>query len=317
MAIDVTAAKAAKPSVSSAPRGRRANPVVRWVRRGGVSALLFFMPLLLVFGYFAWWPILRSLAIALQKTNLITAATWVGLDNFERVLADPLLFQATSNTGWFTILALVIGFPVPVLLATLVAEFGRWRHIASALAYLTVMVPPVVATLLWKQFYDPSETGLINTIIGWFGIGPVGWLQSPGLAMPSIVVQATWSSFGQTTIIYLAAITGIRSDLYEAAEIDGAGFWRRMWHVTFPQLRTVMLLLLLLQIIGTFQVFTEPFIMTGGGPENKTITLLMLIYRYAFIAGDYGKATALSLLLALFLGIVSAVYHAATRKWST
>ncbi|GAA5196429.1 sugar ABC transporter permease [Microbacterium jejuense] len=306
--------------VTTAAQRRRAQPplqrLTRWVRGGGITTFLFFVPLLFTFGYFAWWPILRSLVLAMQKTNLVTEPTWVGLDNFQRVLADPLLTTAVVNTLWFATLALIIGFPIPILMATFMAELRRTRQIASVLVYLPVIIPPVVAVLLWKQFYDPSPDGVFNEILGMFGIGPLPWLQSPVMAMPSIVVQATWASFGQATIIYLAALMSIQSDLYEAAEMDGARILRRFWHITLPQMRGIMLLLLLLQVIGTMQVFTEPFVMTGGGPVNKTTTVLMLIYNYAFQQGDYGKATALSLLLAVVLTIVSAVYLRLTRSWS-
>ncbi|WP_406248058.1 carbohydrate ABC transporter permease [Microbacterium sp. M] len=306
--------------VTTAAQRRRAQPLGRrlwtWVRGGGITTFLFFVPLLFTFGYFAWWPILKSLQLALQKTNLVTEPTWVGLDNFTRVLADPLLGTAVANTLLFAGLAIVIGFPVPILLATFMAEMRRSRQFASVLAYLPVIIPPVVAVLLWKQFYDPSPDGLFNSVLGVFGIPPQPFLQDPNTAMLDIVIQATWAGFGQSTIIYLAALMSVPPELYEAAEMDGAKVVRRFWHITLPQMRGIMLLMMLLQIIGTMQVFTEPFVMTGGGPVNRTTTILMLIYNYAFQQGDYGKATALSLLLAVVLTIVSAVYLRLTRSWS-
>jgi len=306
--------------VTTAAQRRRAQPLGRrlwtWVRGGGITTFLFFVPLLFTFGYFAWWPILKSLQLALQKTNLVTEPTWVGLDNFTRVLADPLLGTAVANTLLFAGLAIVIGFPVPILLATFMAEMRRSRQFASVLAYLPVIIPPVVAVLLWKQFYDPSPDGLFNSVLGAFGIPPQPFLQDPNTAMLDIVIQATWAGFGQSTIIYLAALMSVPPELYEAAEMDGAKVVRRFWHITLPQMRGIMLLMMLLQIIGTMQVFTEPFVMTGGGPVNRTTTILMLIYNYAFQQGDYGKATALSLLLAVVLTIVSAVYLRLTRSWS-
>lgn len=298
------------------PTTERSRGVVRWVRRGGLSTLIFFIPLLASFGLFSWWPILRSLLLSLQRTNFLTSE-WVGLDNFARVLKDPLLLTATWNTLWFSILAFVIGFPVPVLLAVFIGELRRARRIASALVYLPVIFPPVVAVLLWKAFFDPSPKGVFNTVLGWFGLGPVPWLNDGDLAMPSIVLQATWASFGTATIIYLATLMSIQTELYDAAEADGAAVSRRFWHITLPQMRGVLLVMFLLQVIGTFQVFTEPYIMTNGGPENRTVTILMLIYRYAFISGDYGRATALSVLLAVVLSALSAVYLWATRRWST
>ncbi|RUR03507.1 carbohydrate ABC transporter permease [Labedella endophytica] len=301
---------------SSTRAGRRSHPIARWLKYGGPVRFLFILPTLLVFGLFAWWPIVRSLGISLQQTNFVTTR-WVGLENFTRVFADPLLGTATVNTIWFAALALVIGFPVPLLLAVAVSEMRRARGIASVLAYMPVILPPVVATLLWKAFYDPSSTGLFNSIFGSVGMDPIPWLNNGDLAMPAIVVQATWASFGTATIIYLASLMSIGPELYEAAEVDGAGFFRRIWHITLPQLRSVILVLVLLQIIGTLQVFAEPFIMTGGGPENRTVTILMLIYRYAFISGDYGRATALSLLLAVALTLVSLIYLRLTKKWSS
>lgn len=171
--------------------------------------------------------------------------------------------------------------------------------------------------LLWKTFYDPRPDGLFNTILGWFGLKPLAWLNDGDLALPSIVLQATWAGAGTATIIYIASLMTIRTELYEAAEIDGASIPRRFWHVTLPQMRNVIFVMLLLQLIGTFQIFTEPYIMTGGGPDNRTTSILLLIYRYAFLNGDYGKATALSLLLAIFLALLSLVYFRLTRRWSS
>jgi multiple sugar transport system permease protein len=200
------------------------------------------------------------------------------------------------------------------------SEAKRFKGLYSALAYLPVIVPPVVGALLWEFFYDGSPTGVFNTILGWIGLGPYQWLSNADMAMPSIVLFATWAAAGGTVIIYLAGILGVSPELYDAAEVDGAGIWRKVWHVTMPQLRGVLLTTFILQIIGTTQVFLEPFLLTGGGPANSTMTLLMLIYKYAFqssLGGDYGAATALSVLLALFLALFSAIYFRVTRGWSS
>lgn len=305
--------EAAQPRIR--PRRRALARVRHWVRSGGLSTLIFFLPTLIVFGAFSWWPILRSLPLSMEQTNFISTQ-WVWFDNFGRVLGDPLLPVAVLNTAWFALLALLIGFPVPLVLAIAVSELRRSRQFAAALVYLPVILPPVVAVLLWQTFYDPGPHGVFNTILGAFGIGPLPWLNSAAMAMPSIVLQATWASFGTATIVYLATIMSVQNELYDAAESDGARIWSRIWHVTLPQMRGVILILLLLQLIGTFQVFTEPYVMTGGGPENHTLTILMLIFRYAFVSGNYGMATALSVLLAIALGILSFVYLRVTRRWS-
>lgn len=282
-----------------------------------VSTLVLALPTILVFGLFAWWPILRTGVMAFQTTNFVNVARWVGGRNFERVFADPHLSTAVANTVWFMVLSLVIGGPLPLILATFISELRRSRGLASALAYLPVILPPVVTVLLWKEFYDPGTTGLFNTVLGWLGLSPVPWLQTTTTAMPSIVVQSVWAGFGTATVIYLAALRGVNVEVYEAAEVDGAGVLRRVWHFTLPQLRGVVLILLLLQVIGAFQVFTEPFIMTSGGPNRSTTTIMMLIYQYAFVSGDFGKAAALSLMLAGALCLLSGVYLVATRRWST
>lgn len=303
-------------AVTPRPRERRRRTVGTWIRRGGLAAVVFALPALFVFGLFAWSPILQSVVFAFQKTNLVDPASWVGWSNFTYVLSDPLLPRVVMNTLWFAVLALLIGFPVPLFLAVFMSELRRSRGLYNALSYLPVVIPPVVAILLWRFFYDPSVDGLFNRILTGVGLPAQPWLNSEAMAMPAIVLEVTWATAGGTVIIYLAALAGVRTELYEAAELDRAGIWRRIWHITLPELRGVILVLLLLQVIGTLQVFTEPFLFTGGGPNNSTKTILMMIYDYAFVNGDYGAATALSLMLAVVLGIISAFYLWATRRWS-
>ena len=301
----------------SITRKRKRTPMT-WFRGGGLSNLVFLAPMLIVFGVFSWSPIIQSFIMSLQKTNLITAK-WVGLDNFANVLADPLLGTAVVNTLYFAGLALVFGFPLPLLLAVLMSEVKRGKGVYSALAYLPVVIPPVVAVLLWKFFYDASPTGVFNTIIGWVGIPPQPWIQSAVTAMPSLVLEATWAAAGGSIIIYLAALLSVPPELYDAAEVDGASIWRKIWHVTLPQLRGVLFIMLILQVIATAQVFLEPFLFTGGGPNNSTVTVLVLIYRYAFqnsLGGNYGEATALSVMLAIVLAVLSFAYFKLTERWS-
>lgn len=288
-------------------------------RRGNLTALLIALPAIAIFAVFSWWPILLGAIMSVQKTNFVGPAQWVGLDNFAYVLSDPLLMTAIGNTLLFVALAIVFGFPLPLALAVVISTVrAKRRGIYAALAYFPVIVPPVVAILLWKFAYDPTATGLFNSLLAPFGIGPLAWLNSASLAMPAIVLQATWAAAGTSVLVYLAALTAVRPELYEAAALDGAGIWRRVWHVTLPQIRTVILLMMLLQLIGATQVFTEPFLMTSGGPQNATLTVLLLMYRYAFGgSADYGAATALGVMLAIVLAVLSAVYLRATRRWQS
>jgi multiple sugar transport system permease protein len=308
-------------SVEHAPvrlRHRR-SPLI-WVRNGGLTTLLLLLPTLFVFGAFSWYPIAQTVIMSLQSTNLVDSPVWVGLDNFRTVLEDPLLVTAVKNTVYFAFLALLFGYPIPLVAAVLMSELRRYRGVFAVLVYLPVVIPPVVAVLLWKTFYDGSSAGVFNTVLGWVGLGPYPWLQSANTAMPSLVLEATWANAGATVIIYLAALTAVNPELYEAASVDGASLWQKVWDVTLPQIRGVLLVTMILQIIATAQVFLEPYLFTSGGPNNSTLTVLLLIYNYAFansLGGDYGSAAALSLMLAAFLALFSLVYLRLTRSWST
>jgi multiple sugar transport system permease protein len=322
-AVDATASERMSESAAARePRRARTRPrrtPLTWLRGGGLTTFLFLLPMLAIFGAFSWYPIVRTVIMSLQHTNLVQPATWVGLHNFRTVLHDPLLPIAVKNTAYFAGLALLFGYPIPLIAAVLMSEVRKMRGIYSALAYLPVVIPPVVAVLLWKTFYDASTTGVFNSVLGWVHLGPYPWLQSPSTAMPALVLESTWANAGGTIIIYLAALTGVNAELYEAASVDGASIWRKIWHITVPQLRGVLLVTMILQIIGTAQVFLEPFLFTSGGPANSTITVLYLIYTYAFgnsLGGSFGNATALSLMLAVFLAIFSLIYLRATRAWS-
>jgi multiple sugar transport system permease protein len=296
------------PEISRSRRRRSAG-------RRELIGITFLLPAILVFGLFAWWPIVRGLIISFQRTDLLGTTEWVGLHNFQMLFADPLLGTAVVNTLLFVGLGVLIGFPAPLILASVLSTLRRLGGLYRFLAYLPVVIPPVVSVLLWKWFYDPGA-GLFNSALGVVGLGPYPWLESPDTAMLSLVLEATWAGMGGTVLIYLAAMVGIPGELYEAAEIDGANMWQRIWHVMLPQMRALIGLLLLWQLINTIQVFTEPYVFTGGGPRNSTITVLLLIFRYGFQQGNYGQAAALAFLLAVALGVLSAVYLRATRSWS-
>jgi multiple sugar transport system permease protein len=313
--MDLPARLAVAPSGTRKRRGPRS-----WVSRDGLSSLLFLLPMLVIFGFFAWFPIVRDVVMSFQRTNLVDTPKFVGLDNFAAVLNDPLFGKAIGNTAFFALLALIFGYPIPLILAVAISEARRFKGLLSALAYVPVVIPPVVSVLLWRFFYDASPTGVFNTILSWVGIGPLPWLQSQATVMPSIVLESTWAAAGGTVIIYLAALLSVPRELYDAASVDGASIWQKIWHVTLPQLRGILLITLILQLIATSQVFTEPYLFTSGGPANSTLTVLFLIYHYAFqnsLGGDYGMAAALSIMLALFLGAFTAVYLWLTRSWST
>lgn len=265
------------------------------------------------FAIFSWYPLVRGVLLSFQQVNFVTDPAWVGLDNFRALFDDPLFYTAWKNTLLFTGLALVFGYAVPLGIAILLNELRHFKGFFRVLVYLPVMLPPIVCVLLWQYFYDPGN-GLFNTVLRGVGLPESQWTQSPSTAMLSLVLVSTWANMGGATLMYLAALQGIPGELYEAAELDGASIWQRLRHVTIPQLRFIMLVLLLLQIIATMQVFIEPYQLTGTSNPD-TVTVMVLIYRYAFtVNNDFGLAAAMSVLLFVVLGVFSAIYLRSTRS---
>ena len=289
------------------------QPIVRFTRRNA-AGLLFLLPAFIIFGFFVWYPIGYGFVLSFQDNSLFGGSgSWVGWKNFQRVIADPLFKIAWGNTLKYSLYGLLFGYAVPVLLAIAINEVRYGRAYFRLAFYLPVIIPPIVTVFLWKYMYTP-DGGLFNGLLGQVGIGKQTWLQSPSTALPSLVVVSTWANAGATMLIYLAALQGIPAQLYEAAEIDGAGIWRRIWNITLPQIRGVMLIMLILQIIATVQIFIEPFALTNGGPVYGTTTIMLLIYNYAFQIGDLGAASALSVILFLVLVALSLGFFGVTRR---
>ncbi|WP_405610961.1 sugar ABC transporter permease [Streptomyces sp. NBC_01511] len=307
--------EAREPSPGRRPGSHRTDSAreefVRSVRRN-LSAHGFLIGAVLCFSFFSWYPMVREFILAFQK-NENGETTWAGWSNLTYIFNDPAFWQAWRNTLLFTGLALLLGFIVPFLVAVVLNEFRHGQGYLRLLVYLPVMLPPVASVLLFKYFYDPGY-GLFNRILEVFGLPAQQWLQDTDTAMLSVVIAATWMSMGGATLIYLAALQGIPGELYEAAELDGAGILRKIWHVTIPQTKLILSLMLLMQIIATMQVFTEPFLLTNGaGPEGATTTVVYLIYQYAFNFNNYGSAAALGLVLLVLLAGFSAVYVRLSR----
>ncbi|WP_327350554.1 carbohydrate ABC transporter permease [Streptomyces sp. NBC_01304] len=291
-----------------AARSRRTRLV-----RENLVAYAFLAAGIIVFALFSWYPIVRGWLLGFQQVTFAQPAEWVGLDNFRRLFDDPLFVTAWQNTAWFTLLALVFGFAAPFATAVVLNEFRHGRGYLRMTVYLPVMLPPIVTMLLWRWFYDPGP-GLFNNALEMVHLPAQQWLESENLAMVSLVLVSTWANMGTTTLIYLAALGGIPGQLYEAAELDGASVRQRLWHVTIPQMRFILMITLLLQVLGTMQVFIEPYILTGGGPNDATVTVLLLLFRYAFVYSDFGLASAMSMLLFVVLGLFSLAYLRLTRS---
>jgi len=266
-----------------------------------------------VFALFSWYPLIRGIILSFQQVNFVTDPYWVGMENYQTIFEDPLFWTAWKNTLKFTGLALLLGYAVPFFLAVLINEVRHAKGFFRVTVYLPLMLPPIVVVILWQYFYDPGN-GLFNTVLRGLHLPESQWHQSSSTAMLSLVLIATWSNMGGALIMYLAALQNIPGELYEAAELEGASVWQRLRHVTIPHMRFILLVLLLLQIVATMQVFIEPYQLTGT-TNPDTITVMVLIFRYAFtINHDFGMAAAMSVLLFVILGIFTALYLRVTRE---
>src|SRR3954471_19344613 len=195
---------------------------------------------LVCFALFSWYPMVREVILSFQENNFVDPGKWVGFDNFRTVIADPAFRSAWLNTAAFSGLALVIGYAVPFVLAVVLNELKHAKAYLRFVVSLPVMLPPAVAVLLFKWFYDPGA-GLFNQVLGVVHIPPLSWLDSTSTALISLVIVSTWMNLGTGTLIYLAALQSIPGELYESAELDGAGLFRRVWHVTIPQTKLILL----------------------------------------------------------------------------
>jgi multiple sugar transport system permease protein len=287
------------------------------------SAWAFLIGAVLCFSFFSWFPIVREVIMSFQKPVYGGGNTWAGFANYVRIFHDPTFWQAWRNTLEFTVLALVIGYAVPFFVAILLNELRHARGYLRVLVYLPVMLPPATALVLFGYFYNP-QYGLFDRLLHAVGLPVSQWVLTPGdgffsIAMISVVIASTWMNMGSATLIYLAALQNIPGELYEAAELEGANLFQRIRHVTIPQTRLVLVMLLMLQVVATMQMFIESFVLTngGGGVDNNTQSVVMLIYQYAFAmsgASNYNSASALGVVLMLVLAAFSGGFLWATRE---
>jgi multiple sugar transport system permease protein len=280
--------------------------------RGKLLALLFIAPAFLIFAVILWYPIFLGFKMSFQNIDFVRGNTFTGFRNYDLILNDPLLLTAVRNTVYYMVLSLVFGYFIPILTAIISSELRMFGGFIRSVVYFPSILPAIAIYALWYWMFEAN--GLINSILGSMHLGPLPFLNSESSALPSLTVMDTWLGFGGTTLIYLAAVKGISEELYEAAEIDGANVRRRIWHITLPGIKNIMLIILVLQLIGAAQVFGGPFVMTNGGPANSTTTILYLIYQYAFVNFRIGPAAAIGVLLFLALVVMSAIFLWLNRK---
>lgn len=289
------------------PRAIRRRGRLR-IERQVRAAYLFLLPGMLVLSLFFFLPIAAALLLSFTDFDIYAIADMenlrvVGFENYAALLSDPLFWTALKNTFYFVL----IGGPLSVATSLGAAMLLNSRTLRFKGFFRTAYFAPVVTTLVavavvWR-FLLHTRYGLINYVLAFVGIDPVNWLGDPTWAMPSIILLAVWKNFGYNMIIFIAGLQSIPLYLYEAADVDGAGFWGKFWNITLPMLAPTFLFVGIITMIGYFQLFAEPYVMTDGGPLNSTLSIVLMMYREGFKWWNMGYAAAVAFVLFVIIFI--------------
>jgi len=262
--------------------------------------ILWFCLTLFIFLTFVAYPLVFSFILIFHRWNVATPMEFIGFKNFVRLFNDELFFKSLFNTLVFLSIHIPLQIFIALFFAQLLNQKIKMKGFFRALYFLPVVVSGVVVTILWQQMYA-YETGLINQVLVKARLKRIPWLVSPELAMPSIAVMATWKNVGFYIVIFLAGLQNIPQELYEAAEIDGASGFQKFFKITLPMLNPTVVLVVVLSTIGGFSLFIEPYIMTGGGPMDSTLSAMLYIYNQAFYFNHMGYAATLGFFFALII----------------
>jgi multiple sugar transport system permease protein len=296
-----------------APTARRFS-LLPHTRRGRQNLLgyLFVSPFIL--GVLLWFiiPALTAVWLTFYDWNLIRDPIFIGFKNFTHVVKDPLFYQSLKVTAIYTLVSVPLGLVLSFLVALLLNTKIRGMAFYRTIFYLPSIVPAVANAVLWTFIFN-TDFGLLNGGLAVLGINKVSWLQDTQWALPSLILMSLWG-IGGGMVIYLAGLQGVPQQLYEAAEIDGAGSWAKLINVTLPLMSPVIFFNLIMGIIGSFQVFTAGFLVTAGGPQNSTLFYVLYTYRTAISYFDMGYAAVLAwILFFIILGLTALVFRYAGR----
>ena len=274
-------------------------------RADNISGYLFIGVAMIIFIMFTLYPVISAVITSLQKYKPF-GSEWVALNNYVDAMKSSLFWKSIKNTVLYTIIVVPCSLLISFIISIMILPFSRkLQSVFKALYYLPGIASGVAIAVVWLWLYDSSPSGIFNRILGIFGAASQNWLSSSKTAMLSLILMALLSSHGSNIIIYMAALHGIDNTYFEAAEIDGATFLQKVRYIVFPLCKPTTLFLLVTGIIGSFQVFMNAYMMTGGGPDNNTTMIGLLIFNNAFTYGKYGLACAQAIILALVIGLLT------------
>jgi multiple sugar transport system permease protein len=271
------------------------------------AALLFLAPAIVILSVFFFAPVVAGFALSVTDFDLYTLGDvhnlrFVALRNYRELVTNPIFWTAFGNTLYFALVGGPLTVAVSLFAAILVnSKLTRWKALFRTVYFAPVVTTLVAVSVVFKYLYHP-RFGIINLALGAMHLPQPDWLGDPHFAMPAIILLSVWKGFGYTMIIFIAGLQNIPEELYEAARLDGAGAWGQFRHVTLPMLGPTFLFVGIVVAIGQLQIFAEPYVMTGGGPLNKTLTIVMMMYQQGFKFWRMGYAAAVAFILFLVIG---------------
>lgn len=295
-----------KSGVYKGVRDLKANKKKKKINRAdNIAGWVFIAAAMLIFIMFTLYPVISAVITSLQKYRPF-GSEWIGLKNYTDALQNDLFWKSIKNTVVYTIAVVPVSILISFTISIMILPFSKkTQSVFKALYYLPGIASGVAIAVAWLWLYDSSPSGIFNQLLGVFGIPSQNWLSSSKTAMLSLIMMALLSGHGSNIIIYMAALLGIDNTYFEAAEIDGATFMQKIRYIVFPLCKPTTLFLLVTGIIGSFQVFMNAYMMTGGGPDNNTTMIGLLIFNNAFTYGKYGLACAQAIILAIVIGLLT------------
>ena len=270
------------------------------INRKKILPYLLVSPYIIHFMLFVAFPVGFSIVLTFHKWNIISPMEYIGLNNYVRLFSDKTFLISITNTLIFLVIHIPLQIIVALFLAEILNQNIKLRGLFRGAFFLPVIVSGVVVTILWQQLYG-FDTGLLNRLLTGIGLGKVGWLTDPDIAMSSIAIMATWKNVGLYIILFLVGLQTVPPQYYEAAKLEGATHWQQFFKITLPMINPTIFMVVLLSTIGGFSLFIEPYVMTGGGPLNSTISAVLYIYKQGFFYYHMGYAATLGLFFALII----------------
>ena len=284
--------------------------------RHNVNAWILMLPSLVLFAFFVWIPLFSTVRMSFYNVKGTTLQDFCGFDNYVKIAKNPVFSIAWGNTVKYTLCSLVVGFLVPIVIAALITETTHWKGFFRVGVYFPNIIPGIAAMMIQTYFFRAGDSGVLNILLAKLGMAPRQWLNNSKYTIFWIVVAMTWKSAGSTALIYMAGISGISSELYEAATIDGATPWRRFTAITIPSIVKLGKTMLIMQIIAVFQILYEPLMMTNGGPNNASLSVMEFVYDLAFTNMRMSQAAAMSVLVCIALIFLTALYFWVDKRVS-